>query len=264
MRIISLNTFFGTIFESLVDWIEQESKTTDVFCFQEMMTNPAQDLPLTPYNARPGLLQELKKRLPDFEILFANMQDDFDITPAYPKQMQMGNAIFYRKTIPVTDSGSFFIYHEENNLKGKEWETLGHNAVWIGFENITVVGLHGNSEPAHKRDTPRRLEQSQKVLDFLAGRSGEKIIMGDFNLFPDTQSVAMFEQAGFRNLVMDNGITTTRGAFMRELYPQYAHGPYGYQDFADYTFVSPGVHVSNFVVPETRISDHLPMILDIA
>ena len=263
MKIVSLNIYFGTVFEPAVQWVEEQAKTTDIFCFQEMMTNPKEDLLTTPFGARANLLEELKRRLPDFEVVFANMQDDFDITPAYPRQMQMGNAIFYRKGIDVTDSGSFFIYGQENGLVGRDWETIGHNAVYIRTDDLTVVCLHGNSQPANKRDTPKRLEQSQKVLDFVTPLEGEKVIMGDFNLFPDTESIQMFEKHGFQNLIKDYNIQTTRGQFLRKLHPQYADGPYGFQEYADYTFVTPGVEVESFEVPETEISDHLPMILKI-
>ena len=36
------------------------------------------------------------------------------------------------------------------------------------------------------------------------------------------------------------------------------------QLFSDYVFVSPEVAVSGFSVPEDEISDHLPMIVDLA
>lgn len=56
-------------------------------------------------------------------------------------------------------------------------------------------------------------------------------------------------------------VKTTRGSMMRKLFSQYAHSKYGFQEFADYTFVSPGVTVQSFEVPDEPISDHLPMIL---
>ncbi len=130
-----------------------------------------------------------------------------------------------------------------------------------GF-GVTIVTLHGNSQPGSKRDSPKRLAQSQKVLDFLADKDGEKIVLGDFNLMPDTESVRMWERAGYRNLVAEYGIKSTRGSNHRKLSPQYANTPEGYQEFADYTFTSPGVKVTSFEVPDIPLSDHLPMILE--
>ena len=50
---------------------------------------------------------------------------------------------------------------------------------------------------------------------------------------------------------------------MRSLFPEYEHGPYGFQEFADYAFVSPEIVVTSFEVPDLPISDHLPMMLEI-
>jgi endonuclease/exonuclease/phosphatase family metal-dependent hydrolase len=230
-----------------------------------MLSNPGNDLPTLPYRGRANLLQEIAQRLPDFAMEFAPMQDDFDITPVYPKQLQLGVAIFYRKYIPVTKTGSFFIYNDYNTYQPKDYETEGHNAVFLNIDGstpLTIVTLHGNSQPAHKRDSEKRLQQSQTILDFLAQQPGEKIVMGDFNLFPDTESIRMFEQARFRNLVVEHNIPTTRGSMMRALFPEYEHGTYGFQEFADYTFISSGINVQSFSVPDLPLSDHLPMILE--
>ena len=86
-------------------------------------------------------------------------------------------------------------------------------------------------------------------------------MMGDLNLLPQTESVALFERAGYRNLITEYNIKTTRGTLMRKLYPQFEHGPYGFQEFADYTFMSSDLEVQSFEVPDVPISDHLPMIL---
>ena len=87
--------------------------------------------------------------------------------------------------------------------------------------------------------------------------------MGDLNLNPDTESIRMIEEAGYRNLIAKHDIKTTRGEMNRKLHPEWAGGKYGYQEFADYTFVSKKVSVTGFEVPEAEVSDHLPMILEI-
>lgn len=267
MKIISLNCYMGAVFEPLMEFIAREAADTDVFCLQEMQSNPKGDLTVLPRRGRGNLLQELVGRLPDFDHAFAAAQDDFDIEPVYPGQMQLGNATFFRRALPVRETGHFFVCNGFNTFAGgKRWETLGHVAVHVTFEGarpLTVVNVHGNSQPADKRDSPMRLEQSKKILDFLAAREGDKIVMGDFNLFPDTESIRMFEDAGFRNLVTEFGVTTTRGSYLRELFPEYATGPYGFQEFADYAFVGPGVRVTRFEVPDVPISDHLPLVLEI-
>ncbi len=267
MKVISLNAYFGVVLDPLLDFVVRESASTDVFCFQEMLSNGKEDVVEFDGRGRANVLQEIARRLPDFEVSFAPMQDGFECSSSYPGQVQMGVAIFYRRGLKVVESGSFFVYNGFNSFDAtaeNRYETLGHVAVWIGIEGrtpTTILTLHGNSQPSSKLDSPKRLEQSKRILDFLRERPGEKIVMGDFNLFPETESIRLIEREGYRNLVVENKIATTRGSHMRTLFPEYANGPHGFQEFADYAFVSAGIVVTSFDVPDLPISDHLPMIL---
>jgi len=79
------------------------------------------------------------------------------------------------------------------------------------------------------------------------------------------ESLKMFESKGFRNLIKDFKIPTTRNeyAWKHAFEKRGLNRPYfGKQLFADYVFVSPEVKVNKFEVSKIEISDHLPMILD--
>ena len=39
MKVISLNTYIGHVFEPLMKFIEEQAPSTDIFCFQEMMSS---------------------------------------------------------------------------------------------------------------------------------------------------------------------------------------------------------------------------------
>ncbi|MEN9557793.1 MAG: hypothetical protein RL141_162 [Candidatus Parcubacteria bacterium] len=271
MRIISLNTYTGVAFEPLMAFIAQQAPQTDVFCFQEVNTALHPDIPHTQEHLlerrlmRMNLLQEMIQSLPDFEMRFAPMQDDLDVAPNVHGKTQIGLAVFVRKTLPIRESGDFFLSNGYNTYVSGNFETLGFNAVYVGLDiggtPLTICTVHGISHPGHKLDTPVRLAQSEKLLAFLAGRSGEKIVMGDFNLFPDTESIRMIERTGLRNLIRLYDIQDTRGTLNKELHPQYAAHPGGHQRFADYAFVSQGITVHHFEVPDVPVSDHLPMML---
>lgn len=127
---------------------------------------------------------------------------------------------------------------------------------------LDLFNLHGIPVPADKLDTKARLQQTNIVLDSCKHSKLPKIIGGDFNLLPQTESVVKFEESGFRNLIKDFNIKTTRNLNHWNPDRDSAHGYFGRQDFADYVFVSPEVTVKNFEVPNVEISDHLPMILD--
>jgi hypothetical protein len=267
MKIISLNTFGGTVFRPLIEFIKGHAADTDVFCFQEMYKGEQFRTLTSEKGIRLNLFQEISTILPAFNGYFSPTQDDYGVQKTDSVQTTLGTAIFVRKTLTVLEQGSFFLVNGRNTYDGKDDLTLGYNASYITIDNsgtpLTVIGLHGVSMPAHKLDTPLRQEQSQKIIDFLKERSGEKIVMGDFNLLPETESIKMFAKDGFKNLIDDYSIKTTRGSHMRVLFPHYADGPYGFQEFADYTFVSKGMDVKSFEVPDEPISDHLPMILEI-
>jgi endonuclease/exonuclease/phosphatase family metal-dependent hydrolase len=142
---------------------------------------------------------------------------------------------------------------------------MGYNALRLtvpfGRTSLTVCNLHGVSLPGHKLDTPARLAQSDRLLDFMRGRPGEAAILGDFNLFPDTESILKIERAGYRDLIKEYRVTTTRGTLVKRLHPEYATLEYGFQEYADFAFVTPDVRVAAFEVPDLPVSDHLPLIL---
>ena len=66
-----------------------------------------------------------------------------------------------------------------------------------------------------------------------------------------------FAAAGYRDLVKEYQIATTRNRLAWEKWPN------NMQLYADYTFVSPGVTVPDFRVPAIEVSDHLSMIIDV-
>lgn len=246
-------------------FVEQRAEETDVFCFQEVMGNEKGEVRNVSLGFRTNELQELERRLPDFHVYYAVTQDDMDMEPIPGATVHWGVATFVKKSHTVISHQDFFLCNGRNTYIPQDYSTLGYNALCVTIATdafpLTICNMHGISEPGHKRDTPQRLAQSQKILDSLKDQAGEKIIMGDFNLFPDTESVHMFESAGFRNLIREYGIPTTRGTLVKQLNPHYANTPLGFQEFADYTFVSPGIDVKAFEVPDLPISDHLPMIL---
>lgn len=123
-------------------------------------------------------------------------------------------------------------------------------------EDFCIFNLHGAPFPEDKLDTSKRIEQSKKILDIMDSKNGTKILVGDFNLLPETESIKMIENKGYKNLIEKFNIDRTR-SFL---------GPYwkgsAFQKFADYAFVSVEVKIKSFKVPHIEISDHLPLILE--
>lgn len=264
MKLISLNTYGGHCFDELMRFVVTQAETTDVFCFQEVQ-NSSKGAFIS-NGVRTNLFQELSQVLSDFQGFFTVSQQNYDQTAVRVEGTDTGVATFVRNSLRVKNCGDFFIYGSFNSFVYGDYNTFPHNLQYVqleaGEELLTICNVHGTSRPQSKLDSPERLEQSQKILAFVDQQPGQKVIVGDFNLLPDTKSIRLFEEKGFRNLIKEYRITTTRGTMMRKLFPQYEHGPYGWQEFADYAFVSAGITPTRFTVPDVPISDHLPMILE--
>ena len=130
--------------------------------------------------------------------------------------------------------------------------SLQHVVIQTPAGDLNIFNYHGIAKPGDKLDTAERLEQSEKILKIWHNTGGHKILCGDFNLMPETQSVKILERSA-RNLIKEFNIDNTRNALS---WNKFGHSK---QHFADYVFVSPEIKVKSFEVPYMEVSDHLPM-----
>ena len=226
MKIIFLNTWNGKLKEGISDFITEQSATADVFCFQEV------------YDSSKVLFESL---LPSFKSLYAHKaidNDDFPQAMYIKKDLEVRSSRTLLNDIPEVGLG---LYIEIKCQTG----------------NIHICNVHGMAFPGDKLDNAKRLEQSRALIDFFRSLPGRKLIGGDFNILPDTESIRMFERNGYVDMIKKHNIQTTRNHFAWEKYPD------SKQYYSDYAFVSPDVNVKDFVVPRNEVSDHLPLILDI-
>ncbi|MEK7513072.1 MAG: endonuclease/exonuclease/phosphatase family protein, partial [Patescibacteria group bacterium] len=205
---------------------------------------------------RANVFRELESILPDFRSFFFPMQETHDGVLRFV----MGLAFFVRRGIAVRDVGIFFASGGPEKL---DWYApsrvvgcAAHATVAVGGKEHLILNVHGI--PAWpKVDIPARLDQSRNIRAFLDRVSGAKILCGDLNLFPETESVAIIAR-GMRNLTAEYGVRTTRSTLHYEQFPR------GEDSVSDYCFVSPDVTVRAFTVPDIAVSDHLPLILEFA
>lgn len=241
MKVISLNVWGGRINKPLKDFLKN-NKDVDVFCLQEVY----HDVPLKSiikhslYN-RYNLYKDISKILHGHQGFFR---------PHHKRYY--GLAIFVKRNITVEKEGDIFIHTVENYQGGgNHSRNLQYVTFKLNNEDITVINLHGLWNGKGKTDTDERIVQSQKIKSFLDSVTGKKILCGDFNLRPDTKSLAMVED-GMVNLVKKYSITSTR----THLYGK----P---EKFADYIFVTPDISVKDFRVMPDVVSDHSPLFLEI-
>lgn len=79
------------------------------------------------------------------------------------------------------------------------------------------------------------------------------IVVGDFNLLPDTSSIKLLNNK-LINLVDLYNIKTTR--------PDFYNKQFDNNIVCDYIFINDKIIVNNFKVINNNISDHLPLLLD--
>lgn len=252
MKLISLNIWGGHEYEALILFLRSQAQTTDIFCLQEVYDSPQA---LVSRGTHINILEDFKNIFPAHEGFFSPVQDKIDEKGAADVPSLFGHAMFIKKPLRVETNGFIFAYRERNAMAGDDFGTLGHGFQYARLHGLTILNVHGISLPGDKLDTEARLKQSQAINDFLKSVGGPKIVCGDFNLMPETESVKMLEK-NMKNLIKEFGITETRGEINHRKYPA---DP---QHFADYIFVSPEIKVKSLEVPRVLISDHLPLILE--
>jgi endonuclease/exonuclease/phosphatase family metal-dependent hydrolase len=113
------------------------------------------------------------------------------------------------------------------------------------------MNVHGLWNGKGKDDAPERIIQSNIIRQFIDKVGGEKILCGDFNLNPETESIKILEK-DMRNLVKDYAVTSTRTSLYKKP-----------GKFADYIFTSRGINIKDFKVLPEEVSDHSALVLEI-
>lgn len=246
MKLVTLNLWGGRVKSAYEDFFAKY-QNIDIWSFQEVYKNVSEGgwLNVDNYEIDFSLHDTLKKHLNSHHVEFCQVLDNF-----------YGIATFVNKDIKIIDRGETLV------AKGDWWNLEdGHNRdhhrklQWLEIEvegkKLLIVNVHLTHRPEGKSDSDKRLNQSKIIVDFLKMFDCPKILVGDFNLLPDTESINMIEESGMRNLIKEYKITSTR----TELYKKPLQ-------FADYIFVSPEISVNTFKVLPDVVSDHSPLYLD--
>ena len=228
MKLIFLNIWGGHEKEALHAFIREQIATTDVFCFQEARERACVDFLalLTGYHEVRGPYKVASENDAFAQVVYVSKKYSLEHTEVlFEKDMEKGQGIVAE--IKAADGG------------------------------ITVCNFHGMSRPVNKLDDLARIATSKALITAFEDKKGLKIIGGDFNLFPETQSVGMFADHGYVNLIKEYGITNTRNHFAWDRYPD------SKQYHSSFIFVSKDVKVKSFTVPDVEVSDHQPLVLEI-
>jgi len=274
MRIVCLNTWGGTLGDTLLEWLASVGAEADVLCLQEIVHTPDAPGPWLTYRdgdhvlaQRARLLDEIAAVLPRHRALFSPAAQG----PLWDQDRQVpsfwGIASFVRAGLTVIGQHQRFV-HGRFSAKGFGDHPRARTALALRLHDadtdrtVTVAQMHGLRDPAAgKADTPARRAQAMRLADMVAGLAepGDAVVVcGDFNVDPDSETLAILRDSGLRGLglrelVTGGGHPGTRTSHYRKP-----------GRFADYLLVNDAAPVRRFqVLTAPEVSDHCPLLLDL-
>jgi endonuclease/exonuclease/phosphatase family metal-dependent hydrolase len=252
MKLMTLNIWGGHVKEPLLQFINQQ-KHLDIICLQEVYHDAVNKFSTDEKTATLNIFSELNTLLQHHQSLFKPVIGRANGN-AY------GICMFVKKGIEILNEGDILIHHNPDypaDVPNKKGPRHSRNLQWIECRRkdegtFTVMNIHGLWNGQGKSDTQERIAQSQSIRKFMDQVTTPKILCGDFNLRPETQSLKIVEK-GMCNLVEKYQISTTRTT----LYSKREEEP-----FADYIFTCPDISINTFQVLPDVVSDHAPLVLD--
>lgn len=244
MKIISLNTWGGRAGkDNLLDFFRKH-KDVDIFCLQEVWEGGDDEAPKWGEGIDTRMLTNIGAILENHSVFFRSHYHDY-----------YGLALFVKKDLKVVEEGEIFVFKQRENIFDDFGINHACNLQYVTIETSSglrmVLNFHGLWNERGKGDSTERLVQSDNLVKFLKNISHHHVLMGDFNLEPETKSLKMLEELGMRNLISEFGITSTRSSHYTKPVR-----------FADYTLVGKDIKVNDFKILPDEVSDHLAMYLD--
>lgn len=245
MKLITLNTWGGAVLDPLFEFVK-EHKETDIFCLQEIFKdNQKENVPELFHIDRAvgDLFERIQVLLPEHQHHFASiLRDAYGLVSA----VKDGIEVVETGETTLFENPEFSVNDERDHDRKMLWIVICKDG-----KEYLIGNVHGYWDESGKGDTKERITQSERILATLKEKNLPTVLCGDFNLEPDTESVGMIEKAGFRNLVKEYGVTTTRTSFYKKD-----------SKFADYIFVNDGIEVLDFKVMPDEVSDHSALTIE--
>jgi endonuclease/exonuclease/phosphatase family metal-dependent hydrolase len=261
-----LNGWGGKLYEDLRRFVGETSP--DVLCLQEVVHTPAAMNETLIYRdgdhvllQRANFFRDVCAVLPEHTAFFCPaargvLWDGDRAIPSY-----WGLATFVRADFPVIEQAQGFV-HKSFSADGYGEHPRSRNAHAIHLYDyekgwpVTIAHMHGLRDLRGKMDTPDRLQQARNLAR-LVGLVGQpqdrRVVCGDFNVEPDSQTFQILGKLGLHDLVTGRGFSGTRSSHYEKP-----------GRFADYMMVSSVLDVVSFNVPTSpEVSDHRPLLLEI-
>lgn len=259
MKLISLNISI------IIDNAKQvgefiTSQKPDIVAFQEIIRHFDESV-FDMYKSKSVIEKIIGKELPYSFFWPLFIAKDFKHNGVISRDMggyiEQGNEVITR--FPIIEATNNFYYKaysydsDRTNFKTED-HSRALQVVKLNTHGneLQILNVHGTYSK-DKKDSERSIAQCKYILTMAKKENIPTIIVGDFNLFQDTQSIQILDKE-FRNLINEYNISTTRPDSKDNL-------DIG-NNVVDYIFVSDKIQVNTFQAYKTDISDHYPLILD--
>lgn len=248
MKLISLNTWGCRITESLYQYIKEQSETTDIFCFQEILKGGNGK---TSRGEIKSGFEDISEILEGYTGYFSRYEEGgYYNENSSGLDFEYGVACFVRTGLKQDFIDGITLCDLDKKWNDYSGGFAAGAALAIKVEDYVIENVHGIWQESIKTDTEAKIEQSKKILELANRKDGRKVICGDFNLLPDTKSIKMFSDE-CDDLINKYNISSTRSSlYTKEL------------RYSDYAFTDKKIITDNFLVQDLNISDHLPLLLE--
>ncbi len=266
MKIMCLNGWGGKLHEVLLPYLARTAP--DILCLQEVIHSPESEKDWLTYRdgdhilpQRANLFRDVSAVLPEHVAIFCPAAQGvlWDADTSIPSQW--GLATFVHRSLPIIGQVQGFV-HKDYSPVGYGDHPRSRSAhgvrVWDYDANraVSVTHMHGLRDLNGKMDTPEREKQVRKLREMsrrLAEPEDLRVICGDFNVEPDSETLSILSSAGLTELVTGCGFESTRNT-------QYKKPG----RFADYMLVNQEEAVNSFdVIHDPEVSDHCPLVLKV-
>ena len=232
----------------------------DIVSIQEIIRH-LNDKVFNQYQSKTDIEAELDNNYPYkfFAPLWISdaIRHDDKIHRDFGGQVEQGNEIISK--YPIVDGANEFFYkHFSYAFDWTNWKNNDHGRavqiaeLIVGGKRLQILNLHG-IWTADKQGDARTVSECKYIIQAAKRKDIATIIVGDFNLVPDTDSIKLINKQ-FRNLIDEYKIVSTR--------PDFDDGRDSGNMVVDYIFVNDKIIVNDFKVINANISDHLPLVLD--
>ncbi len=240
MKIMSLNVWQGRLERVLLKHLE--TLNLDFACMQEAIDYDGFSLGLVSSYQKIGDSLRLDQQF--FSPLLA--------TKLGNKQMTFGNATYSR--LPFSQTSTVFTRGEHTDdfdfdTDDYNIRAFQHALIEVGDKKLNILNHHGHHIDSHKLGDEETARQVTQIAGYIKQLDGAVILCGDFNLAPESESIKLLDSF-LHNLPVERSLETTRSRLTYK------------NEVCDYIFVNDEIHVNDFSMDETIISDHNALILD--